>query len=171
MPNKTKTWSVQDYSLDVRLIPEKQRPQRKACLLLSEGTLSKVKIKLSGLVRAGVATAAMKRPNQAGSESAAASEDRYQSFSADAAARATCRRRCCLAERTKAATRKTECHSLAVAVGLFGGAFSSINLASARSALLNRDAAPQDFNAYIAVVVEIKLDRRIWLQLNGAERT
>src|SRR5207247_1926990 len=114
---------------------------------------------LNDLAWTGIATAAMKCPDQASRESAAAGDNGYQSFSTDATTSSSTS--CCLAKWIQGTVEKTEAHSLTVAIGFLRSTLSGVYLANARSALLNRDAAAQHLNAHITIVVKIKLDRCI----------
>src|SRR5882672_12866227 len=69
-----------------------------------------------------------------------------------------------------AAACVAESHSLAIAVGFFGSAFRGVNLTDAFAALLHHHASLEYLDANVAVVVKIKLDGGVWLQLHGAER-
>ena len=112
----------------------------------------------------------MKCPNQPGSKCATAGENSNQGFGANAFTRSPA---CgsCLANRIETAACITDTHSLTVVVSLFGSAFGCISLGLTGSLLLNHNASAEYLDAHITAVVEIKLDFRIWLQLNRAERS
>jgi len=121
-------------------------------------------------VRARVAAATVEGPNQPGSKSAAAGDNCYKGCGADTFSASSAARRNRLIERTQAAVRITESHSLAVIVRLLRSAFGGVDLANAFAGFLHHDAAAKDLEAHITVVVKIKLDGRVWLQLDSAER-